>query len=156
MAPGNGRAPSTLPVVLGPIAREAASHFGGRPVVVDPTGSLTYAELDRRADDLAAGLAAMGVAEGDVVALTLPSGGDWLVAAVALARLGAVIAGVSTAITAVERRDLVELVEPALVLAGPDTVDGLPLRCRGRGARAGRPRRRARGRRAARRRRVRD
>lgn len=29
-----------------------------------------------------------------------------------------------------ERRDLVELVEPALVLAGPDTVDGLPLRCR--------------------------
>jgi acyl-CoA synthetase (AMP-forming)/AMP-acid ligase II len=114
--------------VLGPIAAEAARRFPERPVVVDPVGTLTYAELHVRADELAAGLAARGLGEGDVVAVTMPSGGDWLVVAVALSRLGSVIAGVSTAITPTERHDLVELVRPALVLAGPDSVDGLPLR----------------------------
>ena len=89
------------------------------PVVVDPAGVLTYAELDVRADELAAGLAARGVGRGDVVAVTLPSGGDWLVVAVAVDRVRAVLAGVSTAITTAERRDLVELVRPTLV-AGRD------------------------------------
>jgi acyl-CoA synthetase (AMP-forming)/AMP-acid ligase II len=97
-------------------------------VVVDPTGPLNYDELHVRADELAAGLVAQGVGGGDVVALTLASGGDWLVAAVAVARVGGVVAGVSTAITAAERHDLVQLVEPRLVLAHPDTVEGLPLR----------------------------
>lgn len=114
--------------MLGAIAREAANRFGDRPVVVGPDGTLGYAELDRTADELAAGLADRGLGEGDVVALVVPPGGDWLVAYVALARLGAVTAGVSTALTAAERSELVDLVPPALVLAGPDTVDGLPLR----------------------------
>lgn len=114
--------------MLGAIAHDAARRFTDRPVVRDPLGALTYAELDRAADGVAAGLAARGIGVGDVVAVTLPSGGDWLVVAVALDRVGAVLAGVSTAITAAERHDLVELVRPSLVVAGPDTVDGLPLR----------------------------
>jgi acyl-CoA synthetase (AMP-forming)/AMP-acid ligase II len=122
------RRPTYAAGVLGPIAAEAARRFPGRPVVVDPVGTLTYDELHVRADELAVGLAAQGVGDGDVVALTLASGGDWLVAAVALARVGAVVAGVSTAITPAERHDLVRLVEPRLVLAHPDTVEGLPLR----------------------------
>jgi acyl-CoA synthetase (AMP-forming)/AMP-acid ligase II len=114
--------------VLATIAREAARRFGDRPVVDAPDGVLTYAELDRHADRLAAGLAARGIGSGDVVALVLPSGGDWVVAAVALARVGAVAAGVSTALSAHERAALVELVGPSLVLADVSTVDGLPLR----------------------------
>jgi acyl-CoA synthetase (AMP-forming)/AMP-acid ligase II len=114
--------------VLGPIARHAATLFGDRPVVVAPDGTLTYVELDRHADRVAAGLRARGIGEGDVVVLALASGGDWLVAAVALARLGAIAAGVSTALSAPERAGMVELVGPRLVIAGPDTVDGLPLR----------------------------
>lgn len=114
--------------MLAAISREAARRFGSRPVVVGPDGTLTYEELDRFADDLANGLAERGVGEGDVVVLAMASGGDWLVAAVAISRLGAVVAGVSTAVTAAERHDLVELVRPRLVLAHPDLVDGLPLR----------------------------
>ncbi len=126
---GRGGAPTTYaPGVLGPIARHAATLFGDRPVVVAPDGTLTYVELDRHADRVAAGLRARGIGEGDVVVLALPSGGDWLVAAVALARLGAIAAGVSTALSAPERAGMVELVGPRLVIAGPDTVDGLPLR----------------------------
>ena len=114
--------------VLATIAREAARRFGDRPVVDAADGVLTYAELDEHADRLAAGFAARGIGLGDVVALVLPSGGDWVVAAVALARVGAVAAGVSTALSAHERAALVELVRPSLVLADVSTVDGLPLR----------------------------
>lgn len=97
-------------------------------MVVGPDGTLTYAELDERADELAAGLSHRGVAESDVVALALPSGGDWLVAAVAAARLGAVFAGVSPTLATPERAALIELIEPRVVLADPSMVDGLPLR----------------------------
>lgn len=90
--------------------------------------SLAYDELDRCADELAAGLRSRGLGEGDVVALALAPGCDWLVAAVATARIGAAFAGVSAALTASERAELVELVRPRLVLAAPHLVDGLPLR----------------------------
>ena len=114
--------------MLGAIAREAAARFGGRPAVVGPDDTLSYAELSPRADELAVGLMERGVHAGDVVALVLPSGGEWLIAAVACARIGAVAAGVSTAITPSERGELVAMVAPRLVLAGRDLVDGLPLR----------------------------
>lgn len=114
--------------MLAKITREAARRFGDRRVVVAPDGTLTYAQLDTHADGLAAGLIGHGVREGDIVVVALQPGGDWLVAAVAIARAGAVFAGVSTAITASERHDLVELIRPKLVLARPDTVEGLPLR----------------------------
>ncbi len=114
--------------MLSAISREAARRFGDRPVVVAPDGTLSYAELDLHADALATGLAQRGVTEGDIVVLALAPGCDWLVAAVAVARLGAAFAGVSTAITASERHDLVDLIHPRLVLAQQETVDGLPLR----------------------------
>ncbi|MHB1138049.1 MAG: class I adenylate-forming enzyme family protein [Microthrixaceae bacterium] len=114
--------------MLSEIAREAARRFGDRPVVVAPDGVLTYAQLDDAAERLAAGLAHRGVAESDVVALLLPSGGDWLVAAVAAARLGAVFVGISPALAEPERAALVRLVAPRLTLADPSLVAGLPLR----------------------------
>lgn len=94
-----------------------------------PDGILGHAELDRSADALAAALIERGVRPGEVVAIVLPSGGDWLVAATAVDRAGGIIAGVSPVLTPDERRSLVDLVQPTLVLAAPDLVDGLPLRC---------------------------
>lgn len=110
------------------VAREAARRFGDRPVVVAPDGTLTYAALDEHADRLAAGLAGHGIGEGDIVALALASGGDWLVAATALSRIGATFAGLSTVITPSDRADLIQLIRPKLVLAQRETVDGMPLR----------------------------
>lgn len=114
--------------MLGRIAEEAAARFGDRAVVSDPEGELSYADLAPAAGRAAAGLRSRGIGEGDVVALTLRSGGDWLVAATATHIVGAVVAGVSTAATPTERAALVDLVRPALVVASPATVEGLPLR----------------------------
>jgi acyl-coenzyme A synthetase/AMP-(fatty) acid ligase len=86
--------------VLGEIAREAAERFGDRSVVVThrdgaALDALSYADLHATGDRLAAGLRAMGLGPGDVVAAVLPSGPEWVVLAVALDRVGAALATVS-------------------------------------------------------------
>lgn len=107
---------------------EAARRFGTRPAVVAPDGVLTYHELAAASTALAHGLDQRGVGPGDVVALVLPSGGDWLVAATATNRVGAAFAGVSPVLTAAERATLVRLVRPRLTITTAELLEGLPLR----------------------------
>lgn len=111
--------------VLGSIARDAARRFGDTPVVVTPADVLTYRDLDRRADEVAVGLRSAGVGGGDVVAAVMASGGDWVVAAVAVDRIHAVLAAVSPKLAAPERAELVRLVDPRLVVTDDGLGDGL-------------------------------
>ena len=114
--------------MLATTVRGAAERFGDRVAVLSPEGRLTYAELESCSSAAAAGLRAAGVRPGDLVALVLPSGGDWAVAAVAVDRVGGVVAGVSPKLAPPERAALVEVLRPRLVVADPSLVDGLPLR----------------------------
>jgi acyl-CoA synthetase (AMP-forming)/AMP-acid ligase II len=108
------------------VVARAAERFGDRPAFVDPDGTaLTYAELLRRSAEVAAGMRTSGVGEGDVVALTLPSVSDWVVAYVAAATVGAMTAGVNPRLTAVEQAACLDRVEPSLVLSTVDEVRGL-------------------------------
>lgn len=116
-----------MPDVLGPNLREAARRFGDRPALVAADGwPVSYAELDRLADEAAAGLAARGVAVGDVVVLALPSTPEYLVAYLGASRLGAVTAGVNPSLAPAERAALVELADPALVLTTAALAEGVP------------------------------
>jgi acyl-CoA synthetase (AMP-forming)/AMP-acid ligase II len=118
---------SELPYLPATVA-EAARRFGDRPAFVDPDGStLTYAELARRSDEVAAGLVRRGVGPGDVVALTLPSTAAWVVAYVAAAKVGAAIAGVNPRFTDAERAACLARVEPVLELATADDVAALAV-----------------------------
>lgn len=120
--------PPYAAAVLATTVRGAAERFGDRTAVLSPEGRLTYAQLEAHSHRAAAGLRAAGVRPGDLVALVLPSGGDWAVAAVAVDRVGGVVAGVSPKLAPPERAALVEVLRPRLVLADPSLVDGLPLR----------------------------
>ena len=106
----------------------AAQRFPGRVAVATPRSQLTYGELDHRARLLGGDLASRGVRAGDVVALVLPSGPEWAVAAVAVDRGGAAIAGVSPVASPGERAGMVAAAGARLVVAGPGLLDGLPLR----------------------------
>jgi acyl-CoA synthetase (AMP-forming)/AMP-acid ligase II len=100
---------------------EAARRFGDRPALVAPAGwSLSYDELDRFAAEAAVGLAGRGVAEGDVVALTLPPGPEHFVAYLAAAKLGAITAAVNAKLTPPERAAVLAVADPALVVATED------------------------------------
>jgi len=82
----------TLPGLLAEVTATHADH----PALVESGSTLSYAELARRVDRLAAGLAALGVRRGDAVAIWLPNRIAWVELVLALARLGAVAVGVNT------------------------------------------------------------
>src|SRR5262245_51456814 len=106
--------------MLGATTREAARRFGDRTAYVTEAGwSLSYRDLDVVSDELAAGLAARGVGAGDVVALVLPPGPEYLIAYLADAKLGAITAGVNDRLSTRERDAVLELADPVLVIAGP-------------------------------------
>lgn len=108
--------------------REAAKRFGDRTAYIDPEGQpASYADLDRISDEVAAGLLHAGVHEGDVVALVLPPGLDYAYAYLAIAKLGAITAGVNDRLSTRERDAVLERTEPALVIGRPGTgTDAFP------------------------------
>jgi acyl-CoA synthetase (AMP-forming)/AMP-acid ligase II len=111
--------------MLASTVREAGRRFGTRPVLVAAGGwALTYAELDQLSDEAAAGLVSIGIRVGDVVALALPSTPEYAVAYAALAKIGAIAAGVNPRSTAPERAAVLRVAQPALVLATPELAEG--------------------------------
>ncbi|GHA87731.1 (2,3-dihydroxybenzoyl)adenylate synthase [Streptomyces termitum] len=82
-------------LTFGAMLRDRAAAHPDRVAVVDHAGpggtrrALTYADLDLRADRLAAGLAARGITAGDRVVVQLPNTAEFLELVFALFRLGA-------------------------------------------------------------------
>ncbi|WP_405933317.1 (2,3-dihydroxybenzoyl)adenylate synthase [Streptomyces sp. NBC_00827] len=77
---------------FGGVLRERAAAHPDRIALVDPAPerrTWTYRELDERADRLAAGFAARGIAKGDRVVLHLPNVGEFFEVVFALFRIGA-------------------------------------------------------------------
>jgi acyl-CoA synthetase (AMP-forming)/AMP-acid ligase II len=92
------------------VVTEAARRFGDRiSYVTDRGWPLTYADVDRISDEVAVGLAREGVTEGDVVALVLPPGPEYLLAYCATAKLGAITAGVNDRLSPPERRAVLDI-----------------------------------------------
>jgi len=71
-----------------------ATHFLG--------AELTFLDLKRRADALAASLARLGIVKGDRVAIMLPNCPQYIIAAFGILRLGAVVVNINPAYTARE------------------------------------------------------
>jgi acyl-CoA synthetase (AMP-forming)/AMP-acid ligase II len=103
--------------------RQAARRFGDATAYVDDGGEpLSYVELDRRSDHLAAGLRSAGVQPGDVVAVVAPPGLAYVCTYVAAAKVGAITAGVNVRLTLPERAALLERAGPRLVVAADAEV----------------------------------
>ena len=69
--------------------RAAAARDPGAPAVVTAQRTLSYGELDESADGLALGLAELGVARGDRVAVVMPNEADAAIAIYGVLRAGA-------------------------------------------------------------------
>ncbi len=112
--------------MLTEIARRAAVEFADTDAFVTEHGwAITYAELDRAADEAAAGLADRGIGEGSVVALATPSNVDYVVAYLAAARLGAVTAGLNPRFTGAELRSCLAVLAADLVIASPELAEAM-------------------------------
>jgi acyl-CoA synthetase (AMP-forming)/AMP-acid ligase II len=119
--------------MLGQTVREAAWRFGETVAFVDPDGTpLTFADLDRRSDEVAAALVRRRLQRGDRVVLRLPSDTAYVIAYAGISKFGAVTAGVNPKLATPEQEALADLVEPALVLTDPAEVRLLEAEGRGR------------------------
>lgn len=123
--------------LIAPVPSLLARHASERPgklAYQDAVRSVTFGQLDARTRAIAAGLASLGVQDGDRIALYLPNGVDWIETCLAGLRAGAVMvpisydaaeaeiayrlsdAGCRLVVTTAARKDLVA------GLAGPDTI----------------------------------
>ena len=100
--------------------RATADAYPDRPAIVTPAGQLTYAELDRRTDRIALGLAELGLRPGERVLLQLTNHAGSVLAWYGLLKAGLV--PVSTLVQ-YRRHELVDTArhtEPAAHLLEPD------------------------------------
>jgi acyl-CoA synthetase (AMP-forming)/AMP-acid ligase II len=82
----------TVPLLL----QELSDQYGGLPAVIDPTGSMTFGELDQRSSQIAAALLGAGLSKGARVGILMPNGQDYLVALMGILRIGGVAVLIST------------------------------------------------------------
>jgi long-chain acyl-CoA synthetase len=92
---------------------KSATHFLG--------AQLTFRDLKRRSDALAASLAGLGIAKGDRVGIMLPNCPQYIIATFAVLRLGAVIVNINPSYTAREFLIVVGDSTPRVVI----TLDAL-------------------------------
>jgi long-chain acyl-CoA synthetase len=78
---------------------------------------LTYADLDRLSDEVAAGLAFRGVLPGDVVALALPTAPEYPICYLAAVKIGAVVAGLDPRWQPALLDRVTELLRPTITVA---------------------------------------
>jgi len=101
------------------MARHAERH-PERVAIVHEDRAIAFGELARRADRLARAYRALGVGPGDLVTLALPNSIEFFEAALATWKLGATPQPVSSRLPELERRAIVELAKPALVVGAPE------------------------------------
>jgi acyl-CoA synthetase (AMP-forming)/AMP-acid ligase II len=87
--------------VPGMVRYLTAAH-GDAELIVAGDERLTYADAEARSAELARGLVALGVCKGTRVGLLAPTGPDWVIAALAAWRTGAVLVPINTFVRAEE------------------------------------------------------
>jgi crotonobetaine/carnitine-CoA ligase len=109
-------------LTVGHVVEQRARTHGEKPFLVFENAegvveSVSYAALERETREIAAGLAARGVAKGDRVLLMLRNSVESVLAMLACARGGFVSVPVNTASVAPELRHVIDLVEPVAFVA---------------------------------------
>jgi len=86
----------SAPTTLSELLQDVASEHGPHEALISRRGRVTYAALAAKAEVLAGGLAARGVAPGTHVALLAPNWPEWMALAFAVWRTGAVLVPINT------------------------------------------------------------
>src|SRR5215213_197909 len=105
---------------LGRLLDQSADRFPGATAMIYGDSRWTYAELLNRVNRLAGGLASLGVRRGERVLMALPNCPEFVVAFLAIQKLGAVVVNVGPLMGVVDLRQ-------AMAMTSPDVAIGLAL-----------------------------
>ena len=109
---------------LGQAARRAAERFGDKDALVFEGRIFSFTELSDLVERAAAGLAAAGVRQGDIVTLYAGNSWEWIVSYYAIARAGAVINPINTMLTPEEVAFVVGDCGASAIIASVDKLAG--------------------------------
>ena len=101
-----------------------ARRFGNKPALLWEDGNLTWSELDRFASGFAYYLSTQGVRAGDRVALVLPNRAEFVVAFLAVLKLGATAAPLNPLVKSEEIAAFKEDLKPKLIVDRVETTFG--------------------------------
>ncbi|MGB5349078.1 MAG: AMP-binding protein, partial [Polyangiales bacterium] len=94
----------TIPKML----EKQSETLAGRPAIVDGATTLSFVELAERVDEAARALIATGIQKGDRIAIWSPNSWEWIVCALAIHSVGAVLVPVNTRYKGMEAAYLLE------------------------------------------------
>jgi acyl-CoA synthetase (AMP-forming)/AMP-acid ligase II len=101
----------------------AAETCGERTALVDPKGSVTFAELYELTQRLASGLHGRGIRRGDIVAVLLPNSITFALAYYATSYLGAVFMPIDPRLVPVELNTIMQHAAPSALLVSERFAD---------------------------------
>ncbi|MGC5411730.1 AMP-binding protein, partial [Streptomyces sp. DT225] len=119
---GDASAAGVPAVPLPTLFEDQVRRTPGADAVVAGDTTLTYGELNARANRLAHALTAQGIGAEDVVALALPRSVDLVVAVLAVLKAGAAYLPVDPAYPEARREYMLADARPALVIDSPRAV----------------------------------
>ena len=103
--------------MLHSVIKSVSATHGENVAYVSPDGTeITYKQLDVISDEMAVWLTNEGISEGSVVGLSLPSCIEYIVSYLALAKVGAITAGINPRFTSLERSKTLSTLKPNLVI----------------------------------------
>lgn len=105
---------------LGLYTARSARFFGDRPAILFRDQALSYAALERRSNQLAHALRALGLQRGDRVAVVSPNRPEIVEVECALYKAGLVKVALNARLAPGELADALANAEPAACLAGPE------------------------------------
>ena len=117
--------PATGETPLGVVIQRLARADPTRPAITCGPVTRTRAELEARSNRLARAYAALGVTKDSFVTIGLPNGVEFYEAVVAVWKLGATPQPISSRLPAAERRAIIDLAAPSLVVGvDPSEIPG--------------------------------
>jgi crotonobetaine/carnitine-CoA ligase len=102
---------------------EAVRAVPDQPFVITREGSTTFAELDDRVDRTAAAWQSLGVRKDDRIGFIVGNTPDFLVAWLALAKIGAILVAINTRFKPAEMRAMLEIGRVELALADAERLE---------------------------------
>jgi long-chain acyl-CoA synthetase len=112
-------------LTLAGLIRERAGERGDEPAIIFGDDVTTYADLDRRSNQVAQALRAAGVGRGDRVAIIDRNGPEFFELLFGAAKLGAVLVAVNWRLAPSEMAFIVTDSTAPVLLIGPEVIDQL-------------------------------
>jgi fatty-acyl-CoA synthase len=112
----------TVPIARHPtrifpaLIEQAAARYGDKPALISDVETLTYRELDARANQYARWALAQGLGRGEVVCLLMPNRPEYLAIWLGITRVGGAVALLNTNLTGPSLAHCIDLVAPKHVI----------------------------------------